>query len=125
MSEEEQRALTFLRLAGVFYDDEPDDDEPELAQTLDMNDTFGWACTMGEKVPDASLVEVARLYKQYGYCGMVYWVSEQNNQVRSEFHDINRFIDFVRQEESIRRDCPDWNKRAYFKRSYTLGAGHE
>jgi hypothetical protein len=40
--------------------------------------------------------------------------------MRSEFEDINRFVDFVRQEEQVRKDVPESTKRAYKKVSYTL-----
>ena len=40
--------------------------------------------------------------------------------MRSEFEDINRFVEFVRNEEAIKEEVSDSNKRAYLKRSYTL-----
>jgi len=39
----------------------------------------------------------------------------------SEFHDNNRMIDFVAQEEKLRTDVPDNSKRAYTQICYTLG----
>ena len=113
------RARALLTAAGVFYG--PDKDDPQSAQTLNMNDTWAWATAWGAYVPDDKLVEVSALYGRYGDCGLLYWVSEQNEQMRSEFADINRFVDFVRHEETLRKDEPNSSKRAYKKIQYTLG----
>lgn len=121
MTPEQQHAFEFLQTTGIFYGDF-DGDEPEGAKTLNMNDTWCWGSAWGERVPDDEMPELARLYHAYGYCGVLYWMSERNGQMRSEFHDINRFVDFVRQEELVRKQVPDYNKRAYHKHKYTLGA---
>jgi hypothetical protein len=117
MSEASSRAL--LTAAGVFYGDIGDD--PKDAQTLNMNDVWGWATAWGEYVPDEDLPEVARLFSRYGDAGLLYWVSERHEKMKSEFEDNNRFIDFVRHEEELCLQCPDSNKRAYTKLKYTLG----
>lgn len=114
-----EKCIEFLRLADVFFEPN-EDDPPEFSQILNMNDTFGWALSMGESVPDEKLNEVVELYKKYGWCGLVYWVSEQHNQMKSEFEDINRFINFVKHEENLIKDVPDSNKRAYRKLHYKL-----
>lgn len=93
----------------------------ECQQTLNMNDTWGWACADGEKVPNEKLPEVAELFWRYGWAGILYWVSEQREQMRSEFHDNNRMIDFVRHEEALRKSEPNSSKRAYAKLKYMLG----
>ena len=111
-------AKKFLKLAHVCYPD--DDEEPGLH--LNMNDVWGWATAWGEEVPDDKALEVVGLYGRYGDCGLLYWVSERHEQMRSEFEDINRFVDFVRNEERIRKETPESTKRAYRKVSYTLGA---
>ncbi|MEM9264532.1 MAG: hypothetical protein AAGA46_03315 [Cyanobacteria bacterium P01_F01_bin.13] len=99
-----------------------EDDNPQLMQSLNMNDTFGWALAWGEHVPDDKLVEVAKLFRTYGRCGLIYWVSEQNNQTRSEFPAINRQIDFVRQEEKLWAEADgDTSKWAYQEVNYCLG----
>jgi hypothetical protein len=67
------------------------------------------------------LPEVARLFWNYGWCGILYWMSERHDQMKSEFHDINRFVEFVRREEDIRKEVPDSSERAYVKREYVLG----
>src|SRR5665213_2591295 len=46
-------------------------------QSLNMNDQFGWALAMGQHVPDDKLIEVATLFWQYGWNGLLYWTSEQ------------------------------------------------
>lgn len=113
-------ARAFLRAADVFFDADEDDPE-EMAQTLNMNDTWAWACADAEYVPDAELPRVAELFWWYGYAGLLFWVSERRGQCKSEFADVNRFIEFVRHEEAIKADEPDSSKRAYLKRSYTIG----
>lgn len=113
-------ARKLLEAADVFFG-ELEGESDEWKQTLNMNDTWGWASADGDYVPDDELPEVARLFYQYGWCGLLYWSSERNEQRRSEFADINRWIDFVRAEEAIRKEVPESNKRAYFKREYTIG----
>ena len=113
-------ALELLKLADVFYD--IDEDEPEMNQMINLNDIFGWACADCEKVEDGDLIEVAKLFKKYGWCGILYWVSEiKRDGLRSEFLDNNRFIDFVKLEEDLIKQEPDTDKRAYKKYKYTLG----
>lgn len=119
MTADEAREL--LGRAGLFYGDYDDDDEsPKMKQTLNMNDTWFWATAFGEEVTDDELPEVARLFRLYGWCGVLYWVSEKNDQMRAEFEDVNRFVDFVRAEEAIAKEIPSSSKRAYHKASYTL-----
>ena len=125
MTDEIDNARKFLQMGQVFYANSPDeldeDDDHRSLQTLNMNDTWAWATGWGHYVPDHQLVELAKYFYHYGYCGVLYWFSEQNDQMRSEFEDINRFVDFVRNEERIRAEVPDYNKRAYTQREYTLG----
>jgi hypothetical protein len=116
-----EKARELLEKAGVFYYNSEDaDDEDYQPQVLNMNDTWCWASAWGERVPDEKLPEVATLFWRYGYAGILYWMSEQHEQMRSEFEDINRFVDFVREEERIRAEFPDSSKRAYYKARYTL-----
>lgn len=90
-------------------------------QTLNMNDTWGWALAWGEKVPDDKLIEVAGLFWSYGWAGLLYWVSEQHSKMRSEFHDVNRRVDFVRHEQEFQQRTPGSSAQAYTPYSYTLG----
>lgn len=125
MTEEQEKAAALLEAADVFYHNRADEYDPEEwgpPFTLNMNDTWCWASGWGETIPEEELPEVARLFRTYGQCGLLYWMSEKHNQMRSEFHDINRFVDFVRAEENIRKEVTDYNRRAYHKASYTLGA---
>ena len=87
---------------------------------LNMNDVWCWASGWGEEIPDDKLVEVATLLTEYGWPGLLYWVSEKHDGMRSEFHDNNRFIDFVRREERLKKSVPNSTKRAYKRISYTL-----
>jgi len=119
-----ESARALLTTADVFFDgdgDDEDEDDVQLRQTLNLNDTWAWACADGEYVPDEELPRVAELFWRYGNCGLLYWVSERNNGLRSEFADINRFIEFVRHEESIRSEVPDSTARAYEQRQYVVG----
>ena len=116
----QEDALELLRLTNVFYD--IDEDEPEMKQMINLNDVFGWGVADCEKVEDSELVEVAKLFKKYGWCGILYWVSEiKRGGLRSEFLDNNRFIDFVKLEEDLIKQEPDTDKRAYKIYKYTLG----
>lgn len=90
--------------------------------TVNMNDTFAWACAEGAEVPGDQVKEVARLFRIYGFAGLMYWYTLQpDGPKRSEFADNNRAIDFVRHEEQIRKETPKSSERAYRKVSYTLG----
>ncbi len=120
-----ERARELLNKVELFFHADDGDDEEsrqKRAQTLNMNDVWGWACADGEYVPDDKLPELAALFYRYGWAGVLYWVSEQNGGMRSEFHDNNRFIEFVRREEQLRKEIPDSDKRAYAKIQYTLGS---
>lgn len=121
---EKGKEREFLEMAGVFYgpwDDEDDEENEVLARTINLNDTWAWAFADGEYVPDEEIPELARLFWHYGWCGVLYWASKRNDWRRSEFEDVNRFIDFVRNEEAIREEVPGSSERAYLRRSYVLG----
>lgn len=129
-------ARDILERAVVFYHTHKDVEEAQRAgespeeiiemqhslQTLNMNDTWAWALGYGVKVADEELPELARLFIAYGYCGILYWVAEKDGWKRSEFEDITRFVQFVREEEKIRKEVPQSNARAYAKRGYILGS---
>lgn len=117
MTIDEAKAL--LKSSGMVYDN--DEDMPKGEQTLDMGDTWAWGTAWGEEIPDEELVHVAGLMWKYGRCGALYWMSERHNKMRSEFADINRFVEFVRMEEYVCKGIPDSNERAYHKTSYTIG----
>ena len=113
------QARSLLEAVDVFYGDTGDDDKDK--QTLNMNDVFGWAQAYSEYVPDEKLPEVATLFLRFGLPGLLYWVSEQNDGMRSEFEDTNRFIDFVRHEEKLIKEVPSSTERARKKLTYVLG----
>lgn len=96
------------------------DEVREYQATLNMNDVFGWALAFGQKVPDGDLEELDRLVKWYGYIGAIYYTSEKNGAMRSEFEHYQRAIDFVREEEKLRTEHPNPSDLAYFKASYAL-----
>lgn len=125
----EAKVCQFLRLS-----ENPDDNRTMLlasdwcftnedgSLSINMNDIWGWAVSWCAEVPADQVSEVARLFREYGEGGLMYWHSCQENNMRSEFADNNRKIDFVRHEERIKNEVKDYNKRAYHKESYVLGA---
>ena len=117
---EESKEL--LIAAQVFFDTDDWEETPETVNryVLNMNDVWGWASSDCEEVKEDELPELARLFFNYGWCGILYWVSEKNNGMRSEFFDNNRFIDFVMNEEKLRKEVPNSSDRAYKKISYKL-----
>ena len=84
-----------------------------------MNDVWGWACSWGEEVPDDELIPLAELFWKYGWGGCLYWVSERNEKMRSEFRDVNRQVDFVRHEIEHAKGKSS-SEAAYTPLSYTL-----
>lgn len=120
-----EEAKAVLKLSGYIFN--RDGDEPGNVDEflIILNDTWGWACADCEPIPEENLIEVAELFRRYGYCGLLYWAGKKQGVTRSEFEDINRFMDFVKNEEAIMAEVPDSNRRAYAKREYTLGKGKE
>lgn len=117
-----ESAKKLLSDAGLFFWPLGECDTPEHEQTLNMNDKWAWGTAFGQKVEDKDAVEVARLFVDYGFCGVLYWVSEQNEKMDSEFSHINRMIQFVRNEEDIRCSNKSLSKYAYDKREYIVSA---
>ena len=115
----DNKDLALLKAAGVFYPHDPEDGAEEK-YFLNMNDVWAWATAWGEDVPKEKIGQVATLFRRYGDAGLLYWVSLRHDNMRSEFHDNNRAIDFVRHEEQLRKDVPNSSKRAYTKLTYTL-----
>ena len=116
-----ESAREFLRSGHVFFGKDEDADDPKWAQTINLNDSMWWGTGDGEYVPDESLVEVATLFYRYGWCGILYWASQRENRPVPEFLDVRRFIEFVREEENLRREIESSSKRAYHKIEYKLG----
>lgn len=115
-------ARMLLLFAGIFYDDDITEESPELKQVINLNDTFYWACSDCQRVTDDELPRIAELFWRYGWCGVLYWVLvEKRKENLVEFADVNRFIEFVAQEEKIRVDEPSQSRRAYMRRQYTIG----
>lgn len=112
-----ERAIKFLNATDLFFDD--DDDMGKYC--LNLGDTFAWACADAERVGEDELPRLAELVWLYGYCGMLYWVSEKRGGMMTAFQDNNRMIEFVRHEEQIRSEIPDSCARALAKRSYMIG----
>ena len=108
-----------LTAAQVFFDD--DGETP--SQMLNLNDAFYWGCADGESVSDEELPRLAELFWLYGNAGIAYWVAvEKRGGETPEFVDVRRQIEFVKNEEEIRREEPNHSRRAYLKKQYTIGA---
>jgi len=116
-----EEAKKLLYSADLFFYDEEDEEDEFDKPMLNMNDVWGWACADGEFVEEDEFAELARLFRRYGWCGVLYWVSKKRGGERSEFLDNNRFIDFVAQEEALIASVPESDKRAYYKYPYSLG----
>jgi hypothetical protein len=97
-----------------------DNEETPKYRCITMNDVWGWACSDGIDLTDDNVVRIAELYNRYGFGGFLYYQVEIGEWSGSEFTDNNRFIQFVAQEETVRRLVPDSNKRAYHKTEYTI-----
>ena len=117
-----QAAKKLLSDAGLFFYPIGQCDDPEDEQTLNMNDTWGWALAWGVRVEDEEILEVSRLFLAYGFCGVLYWVSEKYDKMQSEFSHVNRMVQFVRNEEALRLSTKPLTKYAYTKVSYTINS---
>jgi hypothetical protein len=120
-------ARDFLARADIFFGADEDAEATEHErdkrwnQTINLNDTFFWACSDAEYVSDEELPELASLFRRYGWCGVLYWVNRKRGSERVEFRDVQRFIGFVAKEEQLRRDVEGSSARAYHKLTYSLG----
>lgn len=115
-------ARELLTKAGIFFGCDDPDDDPKYAQMINLNDAFYWACSDAEYVEDSELPRLAELFFRYGNAGVNYWVLiEKRGGEKPEFVDVQRQVEFVTQEEAIRKEEPSSSKRAYLKRQYTIG----
>ena len=114
ISEDVRDAIRFMLSSWLAWIDED-------GFFLCMNDTWAWASGDCERVLPVNIEEVVRLFTSFGHAGLLYWVSERRDRMRSEFYDINRFVEFVRNEERICHEVPDHSARGYHKASYAIG----
>lgn len=119
-AEEQQAAFDFLKSTGIFFGRDEDEDE-KWDRMINLNDVWGWASSDGFEVPMDQMPELERLYHAYGWCGVLYFVSERQGGRRSEFHHYNRMIEFARNEEAIRSVHQRHSDYAYDRKSYTVG----
>lgn len=95
------------------------DEEGAHQHFIVMNDVWGWATSDCFRVNDENVGELSRLYGAYGRAGFFYYQADVLDEYKdSEFEDVSRALNFVRQEERIRKEYP---KAYYAKCSYTLG----
>lgn len=89
---------------------------------ISMGDVWAWASADAITVTDDNVKQIAKLYSKYGFCGLVYYQCKVLGEWESsEFVDINRYIEFVDNEERICQEVPDYNARGYAKRTYIIG----
>lgn len=126
--ERQDRAFNFLKEAGLFFgvDEYLDADltleeRDKWERMLNLNDTFGWGCADCQLVEMVDMPELKRLFFNYGWCGILYWVSELRGGIRSEFRHYNRMIEFVKSEEGVRKSYSSEAQYAYGKVSYVVG----
>lgn len=116
-----ENAKALLEAADVFFGFDEEWPDGKWERTINLNDTFYWACCDGVVVEDEEMPRVAELFFRYGWCGILYWVAvEKRGGEKPEFLDVQRHIEFVRQEEKLRQEVPSASKRAYTKLEYTL-----
>lgn len=125
-----KEAAKLLERANVFFYDPSDEDEEDYEDwkhVINCGDTFAWGCADAEKVEENELVEAATLFWRYGWGGLLYWiVSKRGTEYPwSEFHDVNRSIEYAKREEELLHEFGDpaksTSERAYAKRKYSIG----
>lgn len=121
--------LELLKAADVFFgrmgSEDEEDYDPKWERMLNLNDTFAWACADCQYVSDEDLPRVAHLFREYGMCGIYYWVAVEKRGWQLgviEFLDIRRMVQFVMNEEAITKEEPRSSARAYLRREYVIGA---
>lgn len=120
MTFEESWAL--IKACPLYYERDPEENQ-EGRHFILMNDVWGWAWADEFEINDENICEVAKLYDSYGFCGLLYYQSKERKS--SEFTDNNRIIQFVQNEERIKKEEPNHNKRAYYKASYIIDGNIE
>ena len=115
-------AKKLLSDAGLFYYPIGTCEEKDDEQVLNMNDTWFWASAFGQKVDDSEILDVCRLFVDYGFCGVLYWVSEKNEKMEAEFSHVNRMVQFVRNEERVRKEHSTLSEYAYAKAEFIISA---
>lgn len=113
-----EEAWALMKACPHYYHDP--EERPDYHSIM-MNDVWGWASAGGYEVTDKNVRRVAQLYDRYGFAGLVYYQTEADPRYKaSEFTDNNRFLQFVQNEERIRKEVPDYNKRGYHKAAYQI-----
>ena len=123
LTPEQRSALARLRSHGIFFNDNPDeldpDEDEKWLRAINLNDAFWWATSYTEFVADNEIEALDRLFSVYGWCGVLYW-SAKKGDITPEFNHARRMIAFVENEECI-KDGKTPSQYAYSKDSYTLG----
>jgi len=114
-------ARSLLEAAGVFYGGD-EDDGIKWAQTINLNDALAWACSECQEVADEELPRVGELFFNYGWYGILYWVTKEKTQSGTQFENVKRAIEFVENEERILKEQPSYSSYLFHKTQYTIGA---
>jgi len=74
-----------------------------------LNDTWYWGCSDGEDISKEEENEVARLFKEYGRAGLMYWVYLKRGHP-SEFPQEQFMIAAVKEMEELRKLMAEQHK---------------
>ena len=104
LNDKQRSALKLLRESGIFYNDNISEldagDDPQSIRLINLNDTFWWGTAYCQFLPDDKIEELSNLFFKYGWCGVLYWCSKQE-EIKPEFENVIRSIQFVENEELI------------------------
>lgn len=67
---------------------------------LNMNDVFYYACADAEKVPEDKIKEVAALFRQFGFAGLTFWVSQKRNEL-PKINKHAKDVEYVKERLNI------------------------
>lgn len=62
---------------------EPDNDG--MPFSVNLNDTFGWACADCEEIPESAVPRVYTVWKKFGDLGAIAWAEERRGIERSAY----------------------------------------
>lgn len=73
-------AIAKLVEADVLFDDSDFGDGTGNKVFVNLNDTFAYACSDAEEIPNDQLEEIVRIYKRWGDVGLICWTARQRNE---------------------------------------------
>ena len=70
---------------------------------VNISDTFGYSCADGEDITRKDLPILFKLYKEYGYLGVVKWASKKRKR-----KPIKEYIEMLKEEELWEEDMDNY-----------------